>query len=203
MPLSRQPVTFPLPNNTQMTNKSLSVFIFFGLIASGKSTLAKLWAEHHSYSYFSSDLTRKKLAGNLISSTSTPFKQGIYTPSFTKKTYNVLFEKASHTLQENKSVVLDASFSTIEHRQQAIQLTAPHAAKLWFVYCYCPESETRKRLAKRAHDPFKESDGTWQIYQNQKKVFCSADELGNNLISLSTMAPPENLMVRLTELINP
>ena len=37
--------------------------LFFGLIASGKSTLAKAWAEQKNIPYYNSDVVRKELAG--------------------------------------------------------------------------------------------------------------------------------------------
>ena len=40
-----------------------TIYIFFGLIASGKSTLAELFAAAHHFPYYNTDRVRKELAG--------------------------------------------------------------------------------------------------------------------------------------------
>ena len=94
-----------------------TLYVFFGLIATGKSTLAEAWAESLHLPYYNSDRVRKQLAG-LNEETSRPeeFNQGIYSKKFSRQTYTALLERAALHLQQGVSVVLDASYQAKEER---------------------------------------------------------------------------------------
>ena len=47
-----------------MNHDSPQIFVFFGMIATGKSTLAKMWAKAHEMIYYNSDVIRKELGDN-------------------------------------------------------------------------------------------------------------------------------------------
>lgn len=178
-----------------MLDKKLRLTVFFGLIASGKSTLAKAWAAGHSLAYFNSDLVRKELAGLLpAASGAAPFQAGIYTPEFTEKTYTALHTRALTTLQNGCSVVLDASYATARHRQAARDLALNTGARIRFIHCTCPEQETQRRLAQRSKDPGAVSDGTWQIYLTQKEHFEPLDDVQDCLLSIRTDLPLPSLL---------
>ena len=67
------------------------LFVFMGLIASGKSTLAAAWAKKYTLPYYNSDIVRKKLAGfSANTRQASAFHQGIYSPEMTRKTYDAL-----------------------------------------------------------------------------------------------------------------
>ncbi|MCI5209954.1 MAG: hypothetical protein D3910_14420 [Candidatus Electrothrix sp. ATG2] len=71
-----------------------TLYIFFGLIASGKSTLAELFAEAQGFPYYNTDRVRKELAGIALNERRPDgMDQGIYTPAFTEKTYQAMSEK--------------------------------------------------------------------------------------------------------------
>ena len=52
-----------------------NIWVFFGLIATGKSTLAEKWAARHTMAHFNSDRLRKELAG--ISPTASALMPGL------------------------------------------------------------------------------------------------------------------------------
>ena len=67
------------------------VWVFFGLIASGKSYLAEAWAARHSFVHLNSDRVRKELAGAAAANgRGAGADQGIYTPEFSRRTYDEL-----------------------------------------------------------------------------------------------------------------
>jgi hypothetical protein len=99
------------------------LFIFFGLIATGKSTVAQAWAERRNLYYYNSDVVRKELAGiSAQTRQRETVDQGIYSSEFTAKTYAALLERAGQDLSRGRGVVLDASYQRKTDREQAWML---------------------------------------------------------------------------------
>jgi len=185
-----------------MTQNSPEIIVFFGMIATGKSTLAKLWAETHGMRYYNSDVIRKDLAGTAARlSSKSSFGNGIYSSDFSRKTYDQMLEKAETAIRNNRSVVLDASYSSMENRLAVIALAEKRHVPAWFIYCTCPENEMRRRMELRAQDLLSVSDGRWEIYQQQKTTFEPPAHLGKLLITIDTSSPPEQLLKKLKPLI--
>ncbi|MBI5559504.1 MAG: AAA family ATPase [Deltaproteobacteria bacterium] len=176
-----------------------SLFVFMGLIASGKSSLAQAFAEEFSFPYFNTDVVRKELAGKAPSSRQADaFGQGIYSPAFTRLTYDTLLDHARRELSVNHYVVLDGSYLERGERQRAMECAAGCAASFFFILCRCDDEETRRRLALRASDPLAVSDGTWEIYQRQKESLEFPDELASDcLIVMDTRASVPELLRKL------
>lgn len=174
-----------------------TLYIFFGLIASGKSTLAELFAEKHNLPYYNTDRIRKELAG-IAANERRPdgMGQGIYTPEFTEKTYQAMLDKTAQDCKQGTAgVVLDGSYSKATDRHKVIELANTLNANLLFVLCSCSEQETRQRLARRAEDPDAVSDGRWEIFVQQREKFEQPDELPPHQITfIDTEAEPESLL---------
>ena len=173
-----------------------SLFIFFGLIASGKSVLGQAWAKRHGMNYYNSDVLRKELAG-LTPGTKRQesVNQGIYSKEYTKKTYDALLHRAKHDLSAKVSVVLDASYQNETERDRIIALARKGDVQVFFVYCTCSETETKKRLNIRAKDQKAVSDGRWDIYLAQQERFEQPEEIPpEQLIIIFTEAPVEELL---------
>jgi len=179
------------------------LFIFFGLIATGKSTVAAAWAERRGLRYYNSDVVRKELAGLLPQTKQRETAdQGIYTSEFTAKTYAALLERAEHDLVQGRGVVLDASYQRKTDRAQARMLAQRLGVRLYCILCVCPEEEMKRRMAKRALDPQAVSDGRWEIYLKQKARFEAPVELApDQLITLSTDLPVEAVLAKLSALL--
>ncbi|MCX5874769.1 MAG: AAA family ATPase [Deltaproteobacteria bacterium] len=176
------------------------LFIFFGLIATGKSTVAQAWAERRGLRYYNSDVVRKELAG-LAPQTHQreTADQGIYTSEFTAKTYAALLERAEQDLAQDRGVVLDASYQREADRDRVRMLAQRLGVRLYCILCVCPEEEMKRRMAQRALDPQAVSDGRWEIYLKQKKRFESPTELApEQLITLSTDLPVEAILDQLS-----
>ena len=175
------------------------LYVFFGLIASGKSTLAQAWAARHKMHYYNSDVVRKELAG--LTSTADrkeSFDKGIYSPEFSQKTYQALLERAAALLDRGQDVVLDASYQSREERKRVKAFALAHNARPRFVLCICPEEEMKRRMELRAQDPAAVSDGRWEVYLKQKERFEAPDELQQDqLIRLNTDVPLEEALNKL------
>ena len=150
-----------------------TVVVFFGMIASGKSTLGEAWAERHRAPYYNTDRVRKELAGlRPTDRRAEAAEQGIYAAGFTEKTYRTLLERAAADFSRGeKMVVLDGSYSRREDREAVRRMAAVAGARCVFVLCTCREQEVRRRLALRARDPRAVSDGRWEIYLRQREGF--------------------------------
>jgi predicted kinase len=177
--------------------------VFFGMIATGKSYLASAWAKHYGLPCYNSDRVRKELAGvTPETDRQEEVDQGIYTPEFSRRTYDALMKHAAHHFQADKQacVVLDGSYQSLNERN-LLREQFVDQARLVFVHCFCSEKVVQERLEIRASDPDAVSDGNWEIYLAQKKRFqpVTAKE---QVIELDTDAPVEELVNRVTTEIN-
>ena len=150
-----------------------TLVVFFGMIASGKSTLGQAWAERCRAPYYNTDRVRKELIGlEPTDRRPDPVGQGIYSSEWTEKTYTAMLERARIDLAGGEeTVVLDGSYGRRHDRDQVRWLAKEAAARCVFVWCTCSETEIERRLALRARDRGAVSDGRWEIYLHQKQVF--------------------------------
>jgi len=181
--------------------KTPVLYVFFGMIATGKSTLAKAWARHKRLRSYNSDWVRKELAGIEPSANRREtIDSGIYSREFSQKTYKTLLEKAEACLQRGDSVILDASYQFISERQNLRILANNLHCQVYFIYCHCSEAEMKRRMTERERDPAAVSDGRWEIYLQQKKRFEPPAELSAaELVTIDTQAPLEKLVAGLDQ----
>jgi len=180
-----------------------SIYVFFGLIATGKSTLAQAWAARHSLAYRNSDVVRKELAG--LAPTANQREgvgQGIYTREFSRKTYDAMLTRAEEAIGQGRGVVLDASYQNREERTRVVAVAQRLHVAVHFVLCECGDDIKKSRLALRAQDPNAVSDGRWEIYLQQKTRFEAPTELGaGQLITLDTNLPLDAALDKLDRLL--
>lgn len=174
--------------------------MFFGLIASGKSTLAQAWAERHRLPYYNSDRVRKELAGLAPTcNRAESFVQGIYSREFSRKTYDGLTELTAAHLRVGTPVVLDASYHKRAERRRLMEVVSSLGGTPRFILCVCPEPEMKMRMARRQRDPRAVSDGRWEIYLRQKQDFEPPDELAaDQLLTVNTEPEVNELLKQLT-----
>ena len=124
--------------------------------------------------------------------------RGIYTPEFSRRTYDELLSRAERALAGGQSVLLDASYQGRGERDRVRGWAERLGVTLHFVQCICPEEEVKRRLQLRAADPAAVSDGRWEILQLQRARFQSPTELGGpQLLTLATDRPVELLLAEL------
>ena len=171
------------------------LIVFFGMIATGKSYLASAWAKQFGVPYYNSDRVRKELAGiTPETGQQEEVGRGIYTPEFSRRTYDTLLDRADEHFRADKQncVVLDGSYQSLEERDLVRKRFAGQV-QIVFVHCSCRERVVRERLAIRADDPDAVSDGNWEIYLAQKERFHALTE-GGQAIVIDTDAPLDALV---------
>lgn len=148
------------------------IAVFCGLVASGKSTLASVWAAKSGFLCFNSDRVRKELLRIPVDEKCpAPVGQGIYSAAMTRRTYDQLLAHAEAEVRAKGGVVLDASYSSRQERERVQRLAQRLGCAAFFILCWCDAEETRRRLTLRAEDPEAVSDGRMEIYLQQKKMF--------------------------------
>ena len=176
------------------------VLIFFGMVASGKSTLGKRWAGIRNAPYYNTDRVRKELAG-LHPTDRRPdaVGQGIYSAECSAKTYQRMLDQAQQDFAAGRTmVILDGSYSRREDRDQVRQRARKAGAECVFVWCACSDAEVSRRLALRERDPSTVSDGRWEIYLHQKQTFAvPAGEEAGDCLSLNTEQQLDGLIALL------
>ncbi len=175
------------------------LLVFMGLTAGGKSTLAQAFAAQTGGTHINTDTERKKLAG-LQPTQKRPdgVEQGIYSPELTARTYKLLLDKAEKAFSGGAELVLlDGSYSRRVLRDEVRSRADQMGARLLFIYCFCSEEETRKRLDHRARDAEAVSDGRWEIYLYQQKKF-EFPEQEKDCLSFDTSGDPLALAVQLS-----
>ena len=124
------------------------LWVFCGMPASGKSTLARLVARALFMPLFASDTVRKR-EPDFPHDGVIAFDAGAYRPVLRGRVYASLFNLAQDELKKGRSVVLDATFSKAQWRESAIRLAKDQKAGLIFVECVCDPQTVRARLAQR------------------------------------------------------
>ena len=152
------------------------VVVIFGLMGTGKTTLARALGQEMGWPVVHSDAVRKTMAG-LTPTTPTPvaFGQGIYDADFSRRTYEEMLHQARAHLAAGQSVILDGSYKRNGERELVKQLAQENGAATIFLYCACPPEVVQQRLDLRAQDPQSISDGREEILEAQARDFDPVD----------------------------
>jgi hypothetical protein len=172
-----------------------TLWIICGLSGSGKSTIAAELANRLNVRVLSSDATRKKYFGLAPDEPAViEFGKGIYTRAATAQTYERMLLLAREELFHGNSVILDATFSSRQHRELFRCLAVEMGANVIFAECLCPDAVLRVRLAERQTGS-SISDARLEHLEAQRQAFEPPDELGQDLhLQVSTEQPlQENL----------
>ena len=157
----------------QLERARLRLVLVGGGPGSGKTTLARELGEQLGCAVLSSDDLRKDLAGveRTVHELASP-DRGIYTPERSEATYRELIRRASLLLGSGESVILDASWTTEEHRSWAHELAVASGAELIPIECRIPDSVAKERIVRRLADPMSTSDATPEIvdYLSDKRA---------------------------------
>jgi len=143
-----------------------------GLMGTGKSTLARFLAEALGWEWLRVDVLRKELAQVFPREHCLEaFEKGIYSPAFSRQTYEALLHRAGTLLGQGKTALLDGSFKKQADRKAASELARESGADFLLIECQCADEEIQKRLARRAGEKNEPSDGRWEIFADQKKDY--------------------------------
>ncbi len=129
---------------------AVTLVLVGGLPGTGKSALSAAVADRLGCTVLNSDRIRKELAG-LPAARKAPalYEEGIYTPSWTERTYRELLHRAAELLSHGESVIADASWISAGHRAGAVAVAGDAAADLVQLRCTAPAELTPRRMSTR------------------------------------------------------
>ncbi len=167
-----------------------TVWVVCGLIATGKSTLAGTLSKALRVAYHNSDSIRKKLADH---SGPARFQEGSYTRPMTDRTYDQLLRLARQTIEQGRSVVLDATYGSRGHRDAIRQMAHRSGARIVFVECACPDSLILERLRSREKASAQVSDARSEHFEPIKARYMALEEVdAGQHIRVNTEKPLES-----------
>ncbi len=176
------------------------IVVIFGLMATGKTTLARALGQALAWPVIESDRVRKTMVGMAPTERAPEaFEEGLYTRDFSDRTYTEMRRLAAEHLAAGASVILDGSYKRARERELVRQMAKENGAEVLFVYCECPRVEARRRAGIRLNDPEAISDGRVELFQVQAKDF---DPLGPEDKPLLRLDTNRELPVVLKELQN-
>jgi predicted kinase len=127
-----------------------TVLVVMGRAASGKSTLANALGRELGLKVISSDRTRKELAGvPLFQRVKGAARLSLYSEAMTNETYKKLFHHATAQLDLHASLILDATFSRRQDRDELRHLLDSKSANYWFIEAEAPDELVKQRLEQR------------------------------------------------------
>jgi predicted kinase len=143
-----------------------TVLIVMGRVASGKSTLANALGCELGCEVISSDRVRKELAGvPLYQRGEEPALRRVYSEAMTKETYKTLFQRAASQLDRHESLILDATFSRRQYRDELSRLLTSKGATYRFVEAQAPDEVVKRRLEQREGASHEISDARLENFE--------------------------------------
>jgi len=139
-----------------------------GLPGTGKSHVLEALADLAGWPCFSSDRTRKELAGI---SQNQKMSNGCYSAEFSERTYTSLLNKSEKALSGSRVVLVDANFGRRAQRQETVDLARRRKARLVFVWFRADEGLVARRIRERSDDPTAVSDAGIDVYRKLKEKF--------------------------------
>jgi hypothetical protein len=175
------------------------LFVVFGLMGTGKTSLARALAQKTRWPVISSDETRKALAG--IPPTArkwASFGKDLYSKTMSRKTYQTMKVQAGKRLRQGQSVIMDGSYKRQSERLALVALAEKTGARIRFLECRAPIKIIRQRLERRRQDPKAVSDGRWQIFDQQRRDFDPViDPVRTKTLLLQTTVPIQPLVQKI------
>ena len=163
-----------------------------GLMASGKSALARGLARASGMAAHHSDPVRKELAGLAPTAPAREaWGRGLYAEGMSGRVYAELLARARRDLEGGRGAVVDASFSRQSGRAAFARLAEEAGARLRWIACECPLEERRGRLARREARGGSASDGRIEIMAAQEAAFEPWEPSEEGRLEVDTSGPPE------------
>jgi uncharacterized protein len=148
-----------------------------GTVGVGKSTVARALAEASGAALFSSDRTRKRLAGLAPGARAADAPDaGLYAPAWHDRAYAALLEHAAPALRAGRTVVLDATWSERRRRAAARELAHRLGAAAWLVRVDCAEATALARVRERERRGADPSDAGPEWVARSRSRFEPPDE---------------------------
>lgn len=163
------------------------LWVICGMIGSGKSTIAERLGRVLALKVLHSDVIRKKLFKlKPGESGEAPFGQGIYSEEFNRLTYGKILMLAQEVIKTGSSVIMDATFSRLRHRREALQMAKNLDADLIIVECVAGLPVIRQRLLARETDRTISDARLYHLKDFRNLFEPLTDEEKNNSVRVNT-----------------
>ncbi|HYA35032.1 MAG TPA: AAA family ATPase [Candidatus Binataceae bacterium] len=178
-----------------------AAIVVCGMSGTGKSTVARAIRHRLGFEIINSDVVRKRIAG--LSTTTRHdggYAEGIYTSEFNERTYRAMLDEARALLEENRGVILDATFRDCAERAHVVELVSLAGAPILFVECRCPQDVALERIRARTNEGADVSDATTQVYMRQRAEFIALNEIADaNRMTVDTRSDPIEVALAVEE----
>lgn len=175
------------------------VIVVFGVIGTGKSTVANMIAAELNANVYSSDVTRKEIAG--MSPTDRDkegYGRGIYSPEITEQTYTEIINNGFDNLGFRGISVIDATFSKRKWRERVLEEAEKTDTPYIFIQTTIPENTIRERLAEREKRGNSVSDAGEDMLDRFLEGYEKPEELDSNRhIRIDTRGKPEDIITEI------
>jgi aminoglycoside phosphotransferase family enzyme/predicted kinase len=148
-----------------------SLIVVYGLMGSGKTSIARYLRDTLGWHMLSTDAVRKQISGVGENTRMwLPYNEGLYSPEMNRTTYDEVCSRAENLLHAGFNVVVDGAFKHQSEREPVFDLAERTGARLAFIEATCSVDEQRRRLSKRQqHDT--RSDGRVELMEHQRADF--------------------------------
>jgi aminoglycoside phosphotransferase family enzyme/predicted kinase len=164
-----------------------TLFITYGTMGCGKSTLADQLSFELGLDLCNSDTIRKQMAGlPLETSSHDSFGAGLYSHEMSVKTYSKLERLADNALSAGHSLIIDAGFGSASKRAEFSRLAASHRVDFVILFMHCNPVGQRQRLRERSLRGNSVSDGRIELLDQHTDIFEPPVESEGTIITFST-----------------
>lgn len=171
--------------------RSPRLLITRGLSGSGKTRLAERLIGKLRALSVRSDLERKRLFGlEERAESGADIGAGIYAPTATDRTYDILASCAEDGLQSGFDMIVDATFLARARRDRFRDLADLRGARLCILECTAPADTLRERVVERQKAGADASEATLDVLERQLETAepLEADELRTS-VRIDTAKP--------------
>jgi aminoglycoside phosphotransferase family enzyme/predicted kinase len=128
-----------------------SLLLTCGYSGSGKTWLSRALATGLHALHLRSDVERKRLAGlGAMDDSRSPEDGGIYTPEYTRRTYDRLHDCAEDALRGGECIIVDAAFLKRAERERMLCLADRLGVRAAILHCVAPDEVLRERVSSRS-----------------------------------------------------
>jgi len=147
------------------------LIVLYGLMGTGKSSLARHLEGTHGWRMLNTDAVRKTLTGvGEDTRMYQPYNEGIFSPEMSLQTYREIARQAESLLTAGFPVVIDGCFKSRVEREQVLEMADRLGAEVVFLQTTCEVEEQRRRLQTRQRTDTR-TDGRVELIEPQRRDF--------------------------------
>ena len=171
--------------------------VLYGLMGTGKTSLARYLREAYGWHVISTDEVRKQISGvGEATRVWVPYNTGLYSTEMNERTYDESCRRAGDLLDAGLPVAIDGAFKTREQRQVVVDMAREHGADVHFIETVCDPDTQHQRLEERqVYDT--RSDGRIELMKRQRSEFeAPNDDVAHLFERVSTDGPIDDTRSR-------